>query len=695
MRDFLLEIGVEEIPAPHLGPATDFLKSSFIKLMESSGLSFDALSVSSTPRRFYVLASSVQEMQADIRVKKTGPAKQIAYDESGKLLPAALGFLKKNKASEQDIYIEKTDKGEFIALDYTLPGRATQDILRDWILDIIHQIPFAKSMIWNDSRLAFSRPLRWLCVLWGPDVIELTVSGVSSGRQSRGNRWLGLDRRLDIPEPRDYLEILRENAVLADRRERRETISQGLQNAFPSGNHAVIKDERLIDTVTDLVENPNAVVAEFQAEYLDIPEKIITSTISQNQKCFSVRDGQGKLSNKFVFISNGDAAHAGLIRKGNEKVVNARLADALWYFKEDTRVPLETYVPRLEEVVFQSQLGSMAARTKRIEELSSLLCNELGLDREQSKLVARTAQLCKADLVTNMLGEKEFTKLQGYIGKHYALASGEHEEVAEGIYEHYMPRGNNDSLPQTVTGAVVAVADKLDSVCGIIGVGLVPTGSADPFALRRAANGVVQILADKGWEVELSLLIEKSLQRAGEDAELKSNSADTARSFFRQRVNWLLTQLNLDYDVIDSVMHLSLGSIPDLKRRAIALQQFREQEEFKRLVIGFKRVANILEDQKEFPPLNENLLNPGPETELFVALKGLRTALTDSLARSDHKAAISLLVQFGDLIDRFFDAVLVNCDDLQLRSNRHSLLNLVKQEFLRVADISKIVIESE
>lgn len=695
MRDFLLEIGIEEVPVPHLQPAVDHILSSFEKLMLEKGLQYADAQASSTPRRLFILARQVQETQPDLQVNKTGPARKIAYDEAGNLLPAALGFLKKNNAEAKDLYVETNDKGEFIALNYLQPGQATADILKVWVPELIKNLPFAKTMIWNDSRLALSRPLRWLCVLWGSEVLEVETGGVKSAALSFGNRYLGLDKLLPVNSPEQYLQILAANAVIADREARRVRLAAGLASAALDEGLQVIADERLTDVVTDLVEYPTAVSAEFSPQFLSLPEKIITSTISQNQKYFSVKDASGNLSNKFVFISNGDPACSGLIRKGNEKVVAARLADALWYFQEDTKKPLGSYVANLDEVVFQSKLGTMADKTDRIGRIASYLCLQLGLDAENQALAARAALLCKADLVTTMLGEKEFTKLQGYIGKQYALANGEDGRVAEAIYEHYQPRGTNDVLPQSLVGALIALADKLDSVCGIIGIGLVPTGSADPFALRRAANGVVQIMVERGWSINLSELIDHSLELVSHKANLTLGAKSDVQSFFRQRVEWLLRQLNLDYDVIDSLMHLSLGDLPDLKARALALQCFRSREDFLRLVIGFKRVANIISEEQSIPGLDPSLFQAEEEKALHSSLQSLREELDGSLSARNHQQAITSLVSYGASIDKFFDTVLVNCEDPALRGNRHALMQEIKTEFMRVADISRIVIDNE
>ena len=694
MSDFLLELGFEEIPASQLQPVVEYIKSSFISLMKSTGLSYSALKVSSTPRRFFLLAASVPDKQEDLQVKKIGPAKNIAYDDKGNLTSAALGFLKKNKSNPEDLSIETTDKGEFIALNYTQKGKATTSILKDWIFDLIPHLPFTKTMVWNESRIALSRPLRWLCILWNEEIIPLEIASVKSNNISYGNRYLGLNKPIKVDSPAEYLSILQENSVLAEREYRKKTIVEQLDKLPLENGLQIIPDKQLVETVTDLVEYPTAVFAAFEEKYLFLPEKIITSTISQNQKCFSIQKKEGELSNSFIFISNGDPVYSDIIRKGYEKVVDARLADALWYFEEDTKQPLEAFVPQLKEVIFQSRLGTMADKTQRIKKITEYICGFLKLDNHQKELALRTALLCKADLVTNMLGEKEFTKLQGYIGKQYALAGGEPYEVAEGIYEHYMPRGPNDSLPQTLSGAIVAVADKMDSVCGIIGIGLIPTGSTDPFALRRAANGVVQIIADRGWHFNLSHLIHYTLELLKNYTQLTPTAEQDVQDFFHQRVEWLLKQLKLDYDVIDSLEHLALSDIPDLIKRAKALQAYRGEEDFIRLVIGFKRVSNIINEEKDFVPLQESLFQQKEEELLYSELLKLRKKLDRCLKESDYKDAIRLLIDYGIFIDNFFDAVLVNCDESELRANRYALLKEIKNEFLRIADISRLVVEA-
>lgn len=685
---------MEELPPSHFMPARDWLQASFEAFISQNRLGYDRLLVSGTPRRFFVLAEGVPILQPDIVLERTGPSVNIAYKD-GELTPAALGFLKKNNATAADVQVQSTPRGDFLHLSIKQKGKEAQELLKDWSQSLLQDIPFAKKMIWEYKDLSFSRPVRWLCALFGEEVLELKNHAIPCDRISYANRHLGLDKSFEIPQPSAYLSVLKENRVLANRDERLKTIQQSLIDVFEDRPLQVMQDDRLAEIVCDLVEWPTAVEACFDEAYLVLPEKIITSTISQNQRYFSVLDAEGNFTNRFVFISNGDPQKSEIIRRGNEKVVNARLADAKWYFDEDSSRPLESYVPALEEVVFQADLGTMAAKVKRIEALCAWICEELKLAEPEVKQVMRCAYLCKADLVTTMLGEKEFTKLQGYIGMQYAGISGEDTEVATGIWEHYAPRGPNDALPETLCGAIVSVADKLDTVCGIIRAGLLPTGSADPFALRRAANGVCQILLKRGWHLPLEALIAQSQAILEADIAADSELDSKALNFFVQRVQWLFKQEGIAFDVLDSLEHLQLSAPVKLMEAALALSKIRETEDFHSLIIGFKRAANILEGSAETTyALDAGLLVQEEEKALFASLKELRIKLDSALQKDDYKLALKELVQIGPAIDSFFDEVLVNCEDESLRHNRHALLSEIKSEFLKVADISQLVIDN-
>nr|MDK2850890.1 glycyl-tRNA synthetase beta chain [Candidatus Cloacimonadota bacterium] len=695
MHSFLFELGVEELPDNVILPASDYLKLSFEKMLSAEKLSVGKIKSGSTPRRLSIWADGLPVKQEDVQITKYGPSVSIAYDAKGNLSQAGKGFLKKSGAKSEDIYIDKTGGKEVLAVSFVQPGKYTIDLVRDWIIQVIGQIPLPKKMIWKDPSFAFSRPVRWLVALWDDDVISMDYHGIIADRISYGNRYLGLDNHREIQNAHSYEKDLEEIGVIVCREKRKRMIIDQCAELFANSPYQIKEDQRLLETVCNLVERPHAVVGEFDARLLEIPEKIITSTISQNQKYFSVYDSEDRLVNKFVFISNGDPVYSDKIREGNEKVVAARLKDAAWFFEEDCRRSLEEYLPLLEDVVFQSSLGTMAQKTERIVHLAGYIANELGLSAQQTQNALRAAKLCKADLVTLMLGEKEFTKLQGYIGMQYALKGGEDPEVAQAIWEHYMPRGSKDILPQTVSGAICAIADKLDTVVGIISVGLMPTGSADPFALRRAASGIVQIIADRAWELDLVALIKTSLSLLQKSIEPKPDSLDKILSFITQRVSWLLKEVGISYDVAAAVMCTGVNNLPDLIGRARALQNFKAKDDFIRLVLGFKRVANIIAGSESFAKLDKSLFEEEAERDLHVRLIQLAESLDRSLSERDYEAALQDLTMIAPTIDTFFDQVLVNCEDKDKRLNRYALLARIREEFFRVADLSQIVVESD
>ncbi|MBP7563572.1 MAG: glycine--tRNA ligase subunit beta, partial [Candidatus Cloacimonetes bacterium] len=424
-----------------------------------------------------------------------------------------------------------------------------------------------------------------------------------------------------------------------------------------------------------------------------LPEKIITSTLTQNQKYFAVLDENNQLTNYFVFISNGNPEHSDIIRTGNEKVVRARLEDAEFYYDEDLKKRLEYYVQKLDSVVFQAKLGTLLEKTERIKAISNYLCDQLNVDELSRKQIVRAAHLCKADLVTLMLGEKEFTKLQGYIGMNYALHSQEEEVVAQAIYEHYMPRGQNDQLPANSISAIVAIADKIDTVCGIIGVDLIPTGSNDPFALRRAANGIVQIAEKYQMDFNINELIDFAYTQLKEKLQAETHNLDVVKDFIKQRVRWLMEQNGFEYDLIDSLNHVEWNSLLDIKTRLSDLKAVKQKDDFIKLVLGFKRVSNIIEKSKTNSLFNETLLQEDAEKALYENFVILQKSLTEKLQSKAYHLALNEILPFNSHIDHFFDCVLVNCEDIQIKENRYALLRMIRMLFLQIADISKIVTE--
>ncbi|MBN2829760.1 MAG: glycine--tRNA ligase subunit beta [Candidatus Cloacimonetes bacterium] len=690
---FLFELGVEEIPAGYIKPALVKL-TSFVELkLQENDLSYESIDSYSTPRRFALLIQGLQGLQQDKIIEKIGPAERVAILEDGTLSKAGQGFLKGAGADAKSIFIKETPKGNYIAVKIEMKGKSAEELLLEIIPQAVGQMNFPKAMRWGANEMSFARPVRWVVSMLDEKVIPVQIEHLNSDCFTYGNRFVDVSYKLLIPEASMYLSVTSAGFVLADREHRKQRIITKTEEILSGTNLEMIPDERLLDTVCDLVEYPTPVLAEFPEKYLQLPDKIITSTISQNQKYFSLRDSQGDLSNKFIFVSNGNPNYSEIIREGNEKVVTPRLVDAEFYYLEDTRHPLSHYTKKLEEVTFQAKLGNLKEKTERVTAIAAYISETLGLSSETQEQVLRTAQLAKADLVTLMLGEKEFTKLQGYIGMKYALATGENPEVAKGIYEHYMPRGQNDSLPESLTGAIVAVADKIDTVCGIIGVDLIPTGSTDPFALRRAANGIVQIVDAWHWTIDINKLIAITFEKLASKLSEPYHNMEFVLTFFKQRIDWLLQQDNIEYDVIESVLHLDYSNISDLKQRAADLQSFKKNESFIKLVLGFKRVSNIIANETETYPINEILLTDEAEISLFEEYKTLKPVIEKELKDKNYHRIMNSLVDFGTHIDFFFDKVLVNTDEVDIRNNRYALLQLIRNLFLNVSDLNKIVVE--
>jgi len=691
-KDFLFELGVEEIPAGYIAAAVNKIEEHFKKGLAAKKLSFSNLKTYSSPRRFAIKISELQTKQNDEIIERIGPAKAAAYDVDGNLTKAALGFLRGAKAEAEDIFFVDSPKGEKIAVKKEISGLETSEILKQFINEILGNLSFPKSMKWGSCSSNFARPVRWMLVLFGNEVVPLNFQGIQSGNISYGNRFQKLNNPVKINSIEEYESMLESVFVIADRTKRKQLIKKQIENLFIESDDQIVPDENLLNIVTDLVENPTAVIADFNEKYLQLPQKVITSTLSQHQKYFAVKKGEN-ITNKFVFISNGDKKYSNLIKLGNEKVITARLEDANFFYQEDTGVALECYVPKLGEVTFQEQLGTLLDKTERLEVFVDFIATELNIDSKINKNAKRAAYLCKTDLVTQMLGEKEFTKLQGYMGRDYALKSGESKEVADAIYEHYLPRGERDELPVSIAGAMVAIADKMDTVGGIIGVDMLPTGSKDPFALRRAANGIVQIIDKFGFELDLKTLIKQVFFILENKLPKPDNNLEFVLDFFKQRAQWLLKQKNIEYDVIESVMHIDFNNIPDLVHRASALQNFKKREDFVKLVLGFKRVSNIISEVKEISEIKTELLVESSEKKLQEDFLELTETIKELLKSKSYEQILEKLVVFGASIDQFFDDVLVNVDDVQIKQNRYNILANIRKLFLQVADLSKLVVE--
>jgi len=693
-RDFLFEIGTEEIPSGYIQYAVDCLRESFEADLHEYGLSWERMGLYSTPRRLAIKILGLDSSQADQTVEKVGPAKKVAYSEDGTLTKAGQGFLNSTLMHEQDITTINTPKGDYIAVKVFIKGKKTSELLPNFMKNALERINFPKTMRWGEHRFQFARPIRWLLALFNDEVVNFEFCKLQTSAHSMGNRNVKIRHIVPIHHISDYPKKLKMVKVIAEREERKALIKIQLEALSQEGVN-IIKDERLLDTVTDLVEYPTAVRATFDAKYLSLPSKIITSTLTQNQKYFSVLDSENRLTNEFIFISNGDPAHSELIRAGNERVVNARLADARFYFTEDIKKPLSSYTEKLGDVVFHAKLGTLLDKTDRITALCKYIAQIINANKTQTASIVRTSRLVKADLVTSMLGEKEFTKLQGYIGMNYALLSGEKPQAALAIYEHYMPRGQNDDLPSNIIGAVIAIADKIDTVCGIIGVGLIPTGSADPFAIRRSANGIIQIIDKYEYKISLSQLVDTACHNLLTIVPTIFSYKEVILNYLKQRIKWYLETQEIDPDVAEALWGFTWDDVSDIKSRARDLQEFKGHQDFEVLVSAYKRVNNILSKNETKAPVEVKLLKETTERMLHEHLKEIQVAIKPFLEKMDYKQVLQDIVPLGKHIDIFFEKVLVMCEDERLKANRLALLNEIKELFLTVADISVISYENK
>ena len=692
--NFLFELGTEEIPASYIKNAIDKIEESFKKDLVEFKLNYITIELFSTPRRLSIKVLGLDDCQADEEIEKSGPAKRVAYDEAGNLTKAGQGFLRGANAKEEDIYILSSAKGEYIAIKQFVKGKATKELLSVMMKNAIERIVFPKTMKWGLTKFMFARPIRWILALYNNEILDFEYNNIKSSNVSYGIRFDKKYDYIDFTNVFDYPERLKEVKVIADRDERKDLIKKQI-NALSNSEIKVLPDERLMEIVTDLVEFPTAVMASFPEEYLFLPPKIITSTLTQNQKYFCVLDKNNNLTNKFVFISNGNPEYSEIIKQGNEKVVRARLEDAKFYYNEDTKRPLKAYVDKLDNVVFQAKLGTLSEKTQRVNLICTYISEKIKLNKEETLKISEATILSKADLVTLMLGEKEFTKLQGYIGMYYALQSGIENDIATAIYEHYMPRGQNDDLPSNIIGAVLSIADKFDTLCGIIGVDLIPTGSNDPFALRRAANGIVQIIDKYKFDLSLNDLVEFCFKILESKLQKAKHNIEIVKDFVKQRIKWLLEINNIDFDVINALDIFEWDNIVEIKNRAKDLQKFKTLPQFITLVSGYKRVSNILEKNQFEGDFDYTLLVETNEKILTDSLINLEKEVKPLLEKMQYHLIMEKIVPLGAEIDAFFDKVLVMCDDEKLKNNRLALLNKIKTLFLQVADISKINYENQ
>jgi len=702
-KPFLLEIGVEEIPAHVVAPSLEALRAAVEALLVEARLLEPGATVRSagTPRRLVIEASAVLDRQEDREVVALGPAKRAAFDAAGAPTKAAIGFAKSKGLAPEALETVATEKGEYVAARVLERGEAARALLEARLPAVIVGMRFPKSMRWESSGVVFTRPVRWILALLGGETLAFAVADVASGDRTFGHRFLGRGP-FPIATPGAYRETLRKAHVIVDHAERRALIEKGLHAAAQSLGGRLVVDDELVDEVTFLVETPGVLAGRFDPRHLVLPREVIATAMKAHQRYFTVEDAAGKLLPNFLSVVNlppGDAERDATVRAGNERVLAARLEDAEFYWREDQKTPLREKVPLLDRVVWQEALGTVGEKARRIGALGEEIAAAFGAD--VVKIVEEAAPLAKADLVTDMIQDgKEFTKLQGLMGYYYALPN-EREPVAQTIREHYLPRFPGDALPVLPSGVSMSIADKMDTIVGCFGVGFAPTGSQDPYALRRLARGVLQTYrSENEWAPQLGQvsyvnLIGRSIQLYGDKLKVdRGKLAQDVAVFFNDRLENMLAESGISHDAVQAALAVTTNP-KDVEARARAIDAARQTPDFERLAVGFKRVANILKGAEHTGAPDPARFSEPQESALHDAVAKAARAVDAPLAAHRYDEVMQHLLATRPAIDAFFDKVLVMADDPAVRANRVALLASVRVLFLRFADISRIVIEGE
>ncbi len=682
-QNFLVEIGTEELPPKALKTlATSFADNVEVELNQA-GLSFDKIEWFAAPRRLAVKVLNLATQQPSKEIEKRGPAVSAAFDAEGKPTKAAEGWARGCGITVDQAERIATDKGEWLVHRAKIEGQPTKNLLNDIVANALAKLPIPKPMRWADKTVQFIRPVHTVTMLLGDELIEGEILGVASARTIRGHRFLG-EKEFEIQHADQYPQLLREKgSVVADFNERKaEILAKSQAKATALGGVADI-EESLLEEVTSLVEYPNVLAAKFEERFLAVPAEALVYTMKGDQKYFPIYDKDGKLLPHFIFVSNINPEDPTAIIEGNEKVVRPRLTDAEFFFKTDLKQKLVDRLPRLETVLFQQQLGTLKDKTDRIEQLAGEIAKQIGADEAKAK---RAGLLSKCDLMTNMVFE--FTDTQGVMGMHYARHDGEDEEVAVALNEQYMPRFAGDELPKSLVASAVALADKFDTLTGIFGIGQAPKGSADPFALRRAALGALRIIVEKNLPLDLEDLVKKSAALFGDKLTNKNVVADVVDFMLGRFRAWYQDE-GIAVDVIQAVLARRPTRPADFDARVRAVSHFRTLDSAEALAAANKRVSNILaKADAAIGEINLTACVEPAEKALAEAVLALRTEVQPLIAQGDYTAVLDKLANLRAPVDSFFDNVMVNAEDPALRQNRLAILNTLQGLFLQVADIS-------
>ena len=683
-KELFLEIGTEEIPAGFLPKAMADMEAIMRKELGNARVEFIDIRTLATPRRLALCVTGLPALQPDAETTAMGPAKNIAFDAAGNPSKAAEGFARGQGVPVTDLKLVTTDKGEYVAAVRKESGRPVADLLGDILPRLVTGIPFKKSMRWGDLEVRFARPIHWIVALFDGIVVPFSFGNIESGSVSRGHRFMA-NQTFPVRDFAHYLDECERHFVIADPERRREIIRREIHRLAKAAGGRLLPDEGLLEEVSYLCEYPSAVHGTFSQEFLVVPKEVLITSMRSHQRYFSIVDDEGKLLPGFITVNNTLTEDPNVVVRGNERVLRARLSDARFFFEEDKKVRLETRVEALKSVVYQAKLGTSFEKMERFRALAEELADRLKpAVREKA---SRAAFLCKADLVSGMVGE--FPEVQGIMGREYAILQGEDQEVAKAIAEHYLPTQAGGELPSSDIGAFVSIADKMDTICGCFGVGLIPTGSADPYALRRSALGIINIILDRKYSLSLKEVVDSALNRLV--AKLTRNceevSVDVLRFFEDRFVNLLAAQF--PGDVVDAAVAAGADDLVDCAARIATLAEFKNREDFEPLAVAFKRVCNIVKEPVVASVAPAMFQDPA-EQGLFDAFNSVHTAVEKAVADRDYLSALTQIATLKSAIDQFFDKVMVMAEDERVRTNRLALLQEIRNLFSGIADFAKI-----
>lgn len=680
---------MEELPARYVADTVSQLKINTEELLKKERVQYSDIIIYTTPRRLALIIKGLEDMGTSAEEKVKGPSKKISFDEEGNPSKALQGFMRGQKVEQDSIIIEEVNGEEYVFARVMKKSKSLEQVFSSNMESFIKKINFPKTMKWGGKNLRFARPIRWILSLLDDETIPFEMEGIKVSNVTRGHRFLGSNNIL-IDHVDNYVDLLNKNYVIVDQAERKDIIRYGSEKLVREKGGSIQQDEELLDEITNIVEYPTPIIGRIKEEYLSLPMDVITTPMKEHQRYFPVIDDKGRLLPYFITVRNGDDNHTDIVIKGNEKVLGARLEDAKFFYKDDIKFPLEQYVTKLENITFQEKLGNMLTKTKRIQKLAVKIGDYLEVGEETEKNIDRAGYLSKADLTTKMVSE--FTELQGKMGMEYASHSGENEIVSLAIFEQYLPRYSGDQLPSTTAGAVISIADKLDSIAGLFAIGIQPTGSQDPFALRRSALGIINIILDKKLNLSLNELIDFSLYVYVEENSLAfdyNKVKSEIMDFFLGRLRNMFLDSGIRYDIIDAIIKTEGDDIYDLKIRADKLNDWLNKEGLSDILTAFNRVSTLAEKAIS-SDVKRDLLTED-EINLYDSYNNIEERALTLISKKEYDKALDILTSLKEPIDNFFEKVMVMVEDEALKNNRLGLLRKIYDIMMKVCDLSQIV----